>query len=217
MGNEEWGTKTMDHDDFAVEPIPGLPGRPPKGEVILWQGRPAALALARRSMWLDWVAGYFALLAVWRAGSLSADIGLAAALPFAIPFVLSGVVACAVILAIAWAQSRATIYTITTERVAMRIGAALSLTLNLPFTKIATAALDLRRDGTGTISLETTGETRLGYIVLWPHVRPWEMKKPQPSLRAIPDAETVAGILAEAAETRISQPTLAPAGAVAAE
>ncbi len=30
----------MSHDDFAFEPIPGLPGTPPRGETLLWQGRP---------------------------------------------------------------------------------------------------------------------------------------------------------------------------------
>ena len=39
-----------EHDDFAVEPLPGLPAQPPKGEVILWQGRPQTFALARRGV-----------------------------------------------------------------------------------------------------------------------------------------------------------------------
>ena len=37
----------MSHDDFAIEPIPGLPERPPQGEEILWQGRPNWWALAK--------------------------------------------------------------------------------------------------------------------------------------------------------------------------
>ena len=28
------------HDDFAFDRMPGLPERPPRGELILWQGRP---------------------------------------------------------------------------------------------------------------------------------------------------------------------------------
>ena len=115
-----------------------------------------------------------------------------------------------------WMQARATVYTITTARVAMRVGAALTITLNLPFKRIATADLDLRRDGTGTIAITTQGETRLSYLVLWPHVRPWRMKQPQPALRSIPEAERVARLLSEAAQTRISQPeiTIRPAGAI---
>jgi hypothetical protein len=45
------------------------------------------------------------------------------------------------------------------------------------------------------------------------------MKQPQPALRSVADAERVAGILAEAAQTRIARPEIAPrtAGAMAAE
>jgi hypothetical protein len=166
-----------------------------------------------------WVAGYFALLATWRVGVSSIELGFAGALPLAIPFLILGLIACGLILLVSWMQARATVYTITTARVAMRVGAALTITLNLPFKRIATADLDLRRDGTGTIAITTQGETRLSYLVLWPHVRPWRMKQPQPALRSIPEAERVARLLSEAAQTRISQPeiTIRPAGAMAAE
>jgi hypothetical protein len=199
-----------DEDDIQVEAVNGLPEKPPAGERILWQGRPATWALARDSLSLYWVAGYFALLAVWRVGVSSADMGLGAALPLSLPFLILGALACGLILAISWVQARGTVYTVTTARIAMRVGAALTVTVNLPFTRIASADLDLRRDGTGTIALTTVGETRLSYLVLWPHVRPWRMKHTQPALRSIPDAERVAGIIAEAAETRINQPAIAP-------
>jgi hypothetical protein len=32
----------MPHDDFAFEPVKGLPELPPEGEHLLWQGRPNA-------------------------------------------------------------------------------------------------------------------------------------------------------------------------------
>jgi len=211
----------MDHDDFAVEPIPGLPDTPPKGEVILWQGRPDVLPLARQSMALDWVIGYFAVLAVLRVVASTGAMGLTGALPLAIPFLALGALVAGLILLIAWVQAKATVYTITTERVAMRIGAALTLTLNLPFTQIVNAELDLRRRGTGTVAMELSGKTRLSYLVCWPHVRPWRMSKTQPALRCIPDAARVAALLADAAEARVSTPTLAStpisAAAVAAE
>jgi hypothetical protein len=208
-----------DEDDIQVEAVNGLPEKPPTGERILWQGRPATWALARDSLAMYWVAGYFALLALWRVGVSSIELGLGGALPLAIPFLILGLVACGLILLFSWMQARATVYTITTARVAMRVGAALTITVNLPFKRIATADLDLRRDGTGTIAITTQGETRLSYLVLWPHVRPWRMKQPQPALRSIPEAERVARLLSEAAQTRISQPeiTLRPAGAMAAE
>jgi hypothetical protein len=207
------------HDDFATEPVPGLPEALPKGEVVLWQGRPDAMRLARDSLGLTWVAGYFALLAAWRVMASLADYPLREALGHAVPLTAAGVLACAIIWLFSWVQARATLYTITTSRVAMRVGAALTLTLNLPFKRIEGADLALNRDGTGTIAMQTLGEARLSYLVLWPHVRPWRMKHTQPALRAIPDAARVAGILADAAETKINEPVVAApdAPAIAAE
>ena len=91
----------------------------------------------------------------------------------------------------------------------MRIGAALTITLNIPYKQLANAGLDLRANGKGTIALETSGKTRLSYLVCWPHVRPWRMNPTQPALRCIPDAAHVASLLAEAAETRIQTPQVA--------
>ena len=106
-------------------------------------------------------------------------------------------------------------------RVAMRIGVALTVTLNLPFRQIGAANLAVKPNGTGTIALQTLGDTRISYLVCWPHVRPWHINRTQPALRAIPDAARVAHLLAEAAETRLNQPivtqTITPAHAVAAE
>ena len=212
----------MSHDDFNFEPIRGLPERLPEGEHILWQGSPDPWALAREALMIRWVAGYFALLALWRAGVSSTFETLPVALSHAIPFVVIGTLACAILYGIAWVQARATVYTLTNRRVAMRIGAALTMTLNLPYQWIGNADLDLRRGGTGTIAMELIGDTRLSYLMTWPHVRPWRMARTRPALRCIPDARAVARIFAEAAEARVSEPRIArrdtpPTPAMAAE
>lgn len=211
----------MSHDDFAFEPVKGLPETPPEGERILWQGRPDAWALALESMNLKWVMGYFVLLAAWRLVAAIDLMPVAQAVAISTPFIVMGLIVCALLAIVAWVQARATVYTITNRRVAMRVGAALTVTLNLPYTQIANANLDLRRRGTGTIALELLGETRFSYLVLWPHVRPWHLRNPEPALRCIPDAERVAGILADAAETRVAEPQVAradaPVAGVAAE
>ena len=178
------------------------------GEEVLWQGRPATLVLAREAMGLTWIAGYFLVLAVWRSGAAAADLPLAQAALVAVPYLGLGLAASLVILAIACVQARTTVYTITTARVAMRIGAALTITLNLPHKQIQSANLDLRRSGTGTIALTLPEDTRLSYLVCWPHVRPWRMRHTEPALRCIPEAAKVARILAEAAEARQAQPVL---------
>jgi hypothetical protein len=104
----------------------------------------------------------------------------------------------------------------------MKIGAALSVTYNIPFAQVATARLDLKPSGTGTVALETMGDTRLAFLALWPHLRPGRLKKTEPALRCIPDAERVAKLLAEAAEARLAIPRIsridaAMGDAVAAE
>jgi len=127
----------MSHDDFNFEPIRGLPEKLPEGEYILWQGAPKPAALAREALGLRWVAGYFALLTIWRIGASSADFTL-----------------------------------------------------------------------TGTLAFELIGDTKLSYLMTWPHVKPWTLSRTQPALRCIPDAQKVASLFAEAAETRIAEPQI---------
>lgn len=198
----------MSHDDFAVEPIRGLPERPPEGEEILWQGRPDAWRLAVESLNLYWVALYFVLFFGWRALVAGAEVPFWEAVRIGSPFLVMGVVACGLLWLIALIQARSTVYTVTNRRVAMRIGAALTVTLNLPYRWIGAANLDLRQGGTGTIALNLLGETRLSYLNTWPHVRPWYMKETQPALRCIPDAQRVSRILAEAAQSRLAEPAV---------
>lgn len=198
----------MAHDDFDFEPVRGLPERPPKGEEILWQGRPDTWRLAVEALNLYWVAGYFVLFFAWRAIVAGATVPVPDAIRIGSPFLVMGLLACLILLLIAWVQARATVYTITNRRVAMRIGAALTITLNLPYRWIGSADLDLRQGGTGTIALSLSDDTRLSYLNTWPHVRPWRMKRTEPALRCIPDAARVARLLAEAAETRVSQPEI---------
>jgi Bacterial PH domain len=209
------------HDDFAFEPIPGLPERLPLGEEMLWQGRPDAGALAREAYGIRWIAGYFTLIVLWRATVGFGEAGLAGALAMGLPYLGLAGLGCALVYLLAVAQARATIYTITSSRVVMRIGAALTVTFNFPFVQIAAAHLD-DRGRTGTIALQTKGETRISFLILWPHTRPWQVARTQPALRCIPDAAAVAKLLAEAAQTRLSEPVITrepgPAGdLVAAE
>lgn len=193
----------MSHDDFEIEPVEGLPEAPPEGEQILWQGRPNWWALSWEAMSLPWVIGYFALLTLWRFGAVVDQMPLGQAIGAAFPFVILGTVVVSLLVLVAVVQARTTMYTVTNRRVAMRIGAALTVTLNLPYTQIGNAMLDLRKSGTGTIALETLGTTRLSYLVCWPHVRPWRMNPTQPALRCIPEAERVADLLADAAKQRV--------------
>lgn len=205
----------MSHDDFAFEPVRGLPEALPKGEHILWQGSPDPWRLACEALKLRWIAGYFAVLTVWRVVVSTDTAPLGEALMHGVPFVLAGVLACALVYIVARVQARSAVYTLTNKRVAMRIGAALTMTLNLPYTQIGNASLETRRGGTGTLAFELIGESRISYLMSWPHVRPWHTARCQPALRCIPDAAKVAAIFADAAEARVSEPRIERATSVA--
>ena len=195
--------------DFKFEPVLGLPEHLPKGEEMLWQGRPDWWVLAKEALVVRWVIGYFVLLAFWRVGTLLDQGPFATIVTAAIPFLACGAVAAGILMGMAYVMARSTVYTITNRRVVMRIGAALTITLNLPFTQIRNAELDLRKSGTGTIALDLDQRTRLSYLVCWPHVRPWSIRKTKPALRCIRDARAVGELLAEVAEAEISRPQIA--------
>ena len=96
----------MSHDDFAIEPVRGLPERPPEGERILWQGRPDWWALSWQALSLPWVAGYFLALALWRFVTLIDTVPLASAFASAFPFVIMGAVVCALLMIVGFVQAR---------------------------------------------------------------------------------------------------------------
>jgi hypothetical protein len=195
----------MAHDDFQREALPGLPEHPPEGERILWQGSPSWWRLAREALAIHWVALYFVLLAAWRGWAAWFERGPEQGVAAVVVLLVMGLVACGLIAAVAWVQAWATVYTITNRRVAMRVGAALTVTLNLPYRWIGSADLDLKPGGTGTIALDLIGDNKFSYLVLWPHIRPWHMKRPQPALRCIPDAERVARLLSETARAGVTR------------
>ena len=182
--------------EYEYEPVPGLPERLPSGEEILWQGSPRWDVLARRAFHVRKVAGYFLLLVGW---TIAWDIQ-AGSDPVASAFwlVLAAALAIGLLTLLARAMARSTLYTITNRRVVMRFGVAIPMTINLPYAKIVGAALRDYGDGTGDIPLTLAPRTRTSYLVLWPHVRPWRFSPAQPMLRAIPEAQRVARILATA-------------------
>ena len=163
----------------------------PPGEVLLWEGRPEAGALATHGFKAGWIAGYFAVLAVL--GALVGDSGTAVARVTWL--VILGAVATAMVWGWAWLVARESVYAVTDRRIVMRIGVAFPSVVNLPFSLIEEAQLRRYRDGSGDVAFELRGDDRIGYVFLWPHTRPWRVRKPQPMLRGLaevaPVAETV--------------------------
>lgn len=176
----------------------GLPAPLPAGERLLWQGSPGWWPVARGVFRLRVVALYFLALAVWRFGSTLADGFTArAAADYALGLAPIAAAALGLLALLAWGYSRSTVYTLTDRRVVLRFGVALPMSVNLPLRLIRSAALRSYADGSGDIPL-TLSEERVSYILMWPLVRPWRFAHPEPTLRAVPQAATVAELLTAA-------------------
>jgi hypothetical protein len=179
----------------------------PTGEIILWQGAPSWIGLAHRAFHVRHVIIYFGALLIWRVVATLTDAGaVTAAAISALWVLLPALAAASLLMALAWLSAATTRYTITSRRVVMQIGVALPTVINIPFRRVAAAALKTYASGSGDIPLKTLGEDQIAYLLLWPHARPWRFTRPEPMLRAIPDAARVAEILtrAAAAETQPS-------------
>jgi Bacterial PH domain len=201
--------------EYDGEPIRGLPARLPPGETILWQGGPVAWSLAQRVFHLRTLGVYFALLEIWHITRLpSGDTYWQRATISVFWMTLLAAAAIAVLVALAWLISRTTVYTITGRRVVIRFGVALPMTVNIPFCAIEAAALGLYRDGSGDLALAPSAGQRVSYAVMWPHVRPWRVKRVEPMLRCVPQAANVSHVLSGLLAATLT-PTLTPSSAAA--
>jgi hypothetical protein len=188
----------------------GLPSALPPGERLLWQGSPDWRALARRTFHGRALAVYFAVLLAWVVASRvydgTATRDVAVAVMWFGGLALAGL---GLVSLFAWLTARTTVYTVTDRRVVMSYGIALTMSINLPLTKVATAALRLFPDGTADIPLAVSPTEKIAFAMLWPHARPWHFARPEPSLRAVSDGATVAAILARALAAANARPVAA--------
>jgi hypothetical protein len=190
---------------FKGKPVGGLPSALPAGEEILWQGAPSWRSLARHAFHLRLIAGYFALLILWR---VAGPLVNGHTVLFAATSGLSGLTLAAAGIGLfsffAWLIARTTTYTITNRRVVITYGMALPKSINLPYVRIEAADLRINRDGTGDIALKLPVKTRLSYVLLWPHVRSGAKGRAEPVLRCISSPEAAAQLLATALNNTIA-------------
>jgi hypothetical protein len=105
---------------------------------------------------------------------------------------LAGTICVGLLVGYAWANARTTVYTLTNKRFVLRHGVALSKCFNIPYPTIASAQLKVNAKGVGDIPISLGGGAKIAYPHLWPHARPWKFVSPEPMMRALPDAATVA-------------------------
>jgi hypothetical protein len=208
---------TLGHE-HEFEPQRGLPEPLPAGEKLLWQGSPDWRAMAADVFHLRKLALYFAAMLLLRGVVVVADGGTPVAAAWAaarlLPLPVAGL---GLVALLAWLSARSTVYTLTDRRVVMRIGIVLTVTFNLPYRRVAAAALHLARTGHGDIALTLAQGDRIAWLQLWPHARPWRLARPEPSLRAIPEAARVAALLSQAWSAATGQAAVPARGPAAAD
>ncbi|MDP4604851.1 MAG: photosynthetic complex putative assembly protein PuhB [Erythrobacter sp.] len=165
-------------------------GTPAPDEKVLWKGRPSLGMLARTAFHTRTLGLYFAALVI-----IALLIGNQTT---AIVAASMGVALIALLYLLAWMSARSTLYILTDVRLIMRIGMAIETRINIPLKQVKAAHLRTRGANHGDIALELDGERMLGTVLLWPHMRPWHYAHPQPMLRAVADATSLARLIADA-------------------
>lgn len=189
----------MSHDDFDFEPIRGLPKRLPPGERILWQGTPDASDFAFRFLKLAHLTGYFVALVAWAVVSTALEgASLLEVTASAASFGALSLAALGLVRGYAELVARTTVYTMTDRRFVLRIGVALPISINLPFSRIDSAAMRETPEGRGEIAIKIRPGERIAYLALWPHTRSWRVARPEPVLRCVSDVRVVSATLARA-------------------
>lgn len=185
--------------EHEFEAQPGLPEALPANEQLLWQGRPDSWLLLQQVFHFKALLLYFGVLLTWRGVGLYDDgASLAEAVRGTVGVMPLALLALGLLATLAWLMASTTAYTLTNRRVVMRVGVVLSVTFNLPFARIAAADLRPLPGGAGDIALTLHAQDHIGYLHLWPHARPWQLRRPQPMLRAVPNAAQVTQRLAQA-------------------
>lgn len=203
--------------EHEIEPVPGLPEKLPEGEGILWQGGPRWWSLTNRALHLRTLSIYFALMVAWSVGTAATSGSSFSEAAIASGTSLGLAVLClGVLVVIGRALSKAAVYTVTNRRVVLRVGVALPMTINIPFSAIEAAAVKRHADGTEDIVLTLAPEHKIAWLALWPHARPWRIKRAEPMLRAVPVTSGAAQIISRALAASASMPVPAmPDGVVA--
>jgi hypothetical protein len=174
-----------------------LPDHLPEGEALLWQGRPKWTLLAVNAFHVRKVAIYFAALVVGQTLYHMAHGQSFASAVRAVPVLaLLALAACGILLVMAYAAASTTHYSLTNKRLLMKVGMALPVIINIPYRQVDGVSFATTSGNCGNIVFKIAGNTRLAYLLLWPHARPWYVTRPQPALRDIPDVEGVAAKLA---------------------
>ncbi|MEM1142556.1 MAG: photosynthetic complex putative assembly protein PuhB [Pseudomonadota bacterium] len=189
-----------------IEPIPGLPEEPPEHEKILWQGSPDAKLFAKRVFHVRALSVYFLAIAGFQGVMRILDGGDGSAFGGPGLVLILGAVALGIFGLLALGYAKTTVYTITTERIAMRFGIALPMVVNIPLALVASADMKQYPDGSGDIVLTLEERKRMSYLLMWPNVRPWRFFPSHPALRCLPELKHACDALMKSSPVNEEQP-----------
>jgi hypothetical protein len=185
-------------DDAPPAFIRGVAHALPPGERLLWQGAPEPGLVARHVFHRGLVIGYFVVVTGYWIARTVGTVPMDAFLPMLGLRLGLALLVIGTVEFLARTVARTTVYAITSRRLVLRIGMVLPMSINVPFSRVADAAVGTFRDGSGQIALSLVPGNRLAYIALWPHCQVFAINQPRPVLRGLRDARQVAGILRDA-------------------
>jgi hypothetical protein len=169
----------------------------PEDEKLLWEGGPDTAMLARHAFKTRWIAAYFVVLA----GLATVLNGLGGGVARGLWLLLLGAVAVGLVTGWAWLVARSTTYALTDRRIVMRLGVAFPSVFNLPLEMVGDAWIRTYPDRSGDVAFQVQGSDRIGYAFLWPHVRPWRVRDPQPMFRGLVEVSAVGEQIRTAVKT----------------
>ena len=199
--------------------IDGIAEPLPKGETVLWSGRPEAWRFARRQFRLGWVAAWFVALAAlrgfeaWQAGAGWWGVAVRASSQVPLALLALGLLA-----GLGMVMARSSTYALTQRRLVMNIGVALPITFNIPLRYVDAVSLR-EHDGDLVDLVVTLGQGgKASVTALWPHVRRFSDVRVQPAFLDVSRASISALLPLLTEQLRVSeQETNAPQSAAPAE
>lgn len=189
-----------------IDAVPLAPG-----ETLLWTGRPDRRAFTARVFRTRWLLALSVAIAALRGSWIWMDSqDMAAAVVVGAATLLMGLAAVGLFALLGAWMARTTRYALTDRRLSFAFGAALPKTMDIPLHVIEAAALKTLAGGAGDVAVKPRARVPFSYLLLWPHARPWAFARPEPMLRAVPDAaafaETLAGALRNAVDAKDAAP-----------
>ena len=179
--------------------IGGIDAPLPPGEAIRWEGRPVWRALFWRAFHGRTVTAYFAVLALYQVGAAATGAKTwSAAVGALVVLTMLAVVSLGCSALLSWLSVRSTVYAITDRRLVLKVGIVIPSTINIPFRLVESVAMKPFGQDQGDLAVQLADTERIAFIQLWPHVRPWRLERPEPSLRAVPEMSRVGSILQQA-------------------